>query len=125
MHGLTGCNIPGDLHQEHLNHICKGAIRDLDVNKTDIGIMRVGKAMATLAPVLEQFDHVNNIHDSRGTHCAPTSEEDRDAIVHQLQESGIFSCAQMRSHRTFPNPRDVLHAKSHDELCAWMIDHIV
>ena len=86
--------------------------------------MRVGKAMGTLSPVLEQFDHVNNVHETRGTHRAPTSEKDRDAIVHQLQQSGVFSHAQVRSHHTFPNPRDVLHAKCHDELRTWMIDHI-
>ena len=87
--------------------------------------MRVGKAMRALSPVLEKFDHVNNVHETRGTNRVPTSEKDSDAIVHQLQQSGIFSRAQVRSHHTLPNPRDVLHAKCHDELCASMIDHIV
>ena len=87
--------------------------------------MRVGKAMGALSPVLEQFDHVNSVHETRGTHRAHTYEKDRNAIVHQLQQFGIFSRAQVQSHHTFPNPRDVLHAKCHDELCAWMIDHIV
>ena len=34
VHGLPGCNIPADLHMEHLNRVCKEAIKGLGANKT-------------------------------------------------------------------------------------------
>ncbi len=80
--------------------------------------------MGTLLPVLCQFDEQNHVPDCAGIHHAPTSEKGRDAIVRQLQQSGIFSSIRTRVHRTFPQPRDVLHDKSHVELCEWMTDHV-
>lgn len=124
IHGLPGRNIPCDLHQEHLNRVCKRAIYDLGVNKTAFAITRVGKALGTISPLLNHFDQQNHIHDSSGTHRAPTSEKDRDTVIRQLQHTGIFSSVQVRSHYTFPEPRDVLHAKSHDKLLEWMVNHI-
>ena len=41
-HGLPGRNIPADLHMEHLNRVCKEAVRGLGVNKTDEAIVWVG-----------------------------------------------------------------------------------
>ena len=56
VHGLRGRNIPFDLHLEHLNCMCKYAISNLGVNKTETAIKRVGNALGTLSPVLQQFD---------------------------------------------------------------------
>ena len=48
--GKPGCNIPNDLHLEHLNRLCKTAIKGLGANKTESCITRVGKALGTIAP---------------------------------------------------------------------------
>ena len=41
VHGLPGKNIPADLFMEHLNRLCKEAIKQLGANKTQRGIQRV------------------------------------------------------------------------------------
>ena len=107
VHGIRGWKIPGDLHLEHLNRIAC-----------------VGKALGTLSPVLQQFDILNHVPDSTGTHRAPKSHKDRDAIIHQLQQSKIYCTIQSRVHHTFPKPRDVLHAIGHEQLCKWIMEHI-
>ena len=43
--GLKGKNVGCDLHMEHLNKMCKGAIRDLGPNKTVDTIQRVAKSL--------------------------------------------------------------------------------
>ncbi len=116
--------MPCDLHLEHLNRICKDAIQDLGVNKTEAAITRVGKALGTLSPVLDQFDAQNSVQAGAGIHRAPSSERDRDAIIRQLQQSGVFSTTHARTHRTFPRPRDVLHAKSNSEICEWIAERL-
>ncbi len=40
-HNAPGRNIPGDLHQEHLNRVVKDAIRGLHSNKTEKAITKV------------------------------------------------------------------------------------
>lgn len=42
IHGLIGRNIPCDLHMEHLNRVCKDAIKGVGANKTVETIQRVG-----------------------------------------------------------------------------------
>lgn len=43
VHGLPGRNIPGDLHQEHLNRLAKQAIGRLGSNKTEKQLHVSGK----------------------------------------------------------------------------------
>ena len=101
MHGIRGRNIPCDLHLEHLNRVCKNAISDLGVNKTETAIARFGKA---LSPALQQYDLENHVRGTCGTHRPPKSDKDRDQIVHQLQESAlsrVVHTTHSRNQETF------------------------
>ncbi len=123
-HSAPGRNIPGDLHQEHLNRVCKDCIQGLGSNKTESAITRVGKALGTLAPLLENFDADNRVADLSGSHKAPNSNKDISLITQHLQQYKLFSPHQGRSHSSFPNPRDVLHAIDTNILMDWMISHM-
>lgn len=58
------------------------------------------------------------------TSGSPVGVEDRDAIIRQLQQSGVFSTAQAPAHRTFPRPRDVLHAKPSSKIHEWIAERL-
>ena len=124
-HGIRGRNIPCDLHQEHLNRICKRAIRNLGANQTETAITRAGKVLGTLYPVLMQYDMQTHVADTTGIHRAPTSQKDRDVIIRELQRLEVFSSLRKRKYHTFPRPRDPLHAKSHDEIEEWITKHLI
>ena len=120
IHGVRGRNIPCDLHQEHLNRICKTAIGNLGVNKTEVAIKRAANTLGTLSPLLHQYDSQNHVQDTCGSHHSPSSERDRDRIVSHLLQSEIFSSHPTRlHHRSFPRPRNVLHDLDHDKVCKW------
>lgn len=124
-HGAPGRNIPEDLHQEHLNRVCKDAIRGLRANKVDAAITRIGRALGTISPVLDQFDDQNNVTKLSGAHKAPSAEKDRDIIIQHLQKCCVFPTQLgTRCHPSFPKPRDVLHSLNEAELISWMIKHI-
>ena len=125
-HGIRGRNIPCDLHQEHLNRICKRAVGTLGSNKTEEALTRLGKTLWTLDPVLEQFDRETHVTDCNGRHCAPKAKSEKDItiVVNQLQQSKVFFNLKNRAHHTFPQPRDVLHHKAHKELHDWIIKHL-
>lgn len=76
VHGRPGKNIPNDLHMEHLNRMCKTAIRGLGSNKTPQCITRIGNSLGTAAPVLEAFDDDNGVPQVSGKHSAPSTEKD-------------------------------------------------
>ncbi len=113
MHGLKGRNIPADLHQEHLNRVVKEAIRGLGANKTEAAITRVGRALGTSSPVLDQFEKENSVPERSGQHHVASSEKDRDTIVCQLQQTQVFTVITGRKHPTLPNPRDVMDGRTH------------
>ena len=69
MHGTPGCNIPQDLHMEHLNRIVKEAVKGLGSNKTADTICR-----GTISPVLDNFDTVNNRAHHRSSHSVVTAD---------------------------------------------------
>jgi hypothetical protein len=52
VHGCPGKNISIDLHMELLIKLLKSSITGLEPNKTETCIVRVGKALGTIYPVL-------------------------------------------------------------------------
>ena len=61
VHGCPGQNIPNDLHMEHLNRVCKNAMKGLGANKTPQSISRISNALGTIIPVLDNFDDNNAV----------------------------------------------------------------
>ena len=123
--GLQGRKISLDLHQEHLNRTCKVAICGLQANKKEEAIDRVGKALGTLSPILENFDEENSIPAISGIHHIPKFDKDLKTIVQSLRRAKVFSkLANNRCHFSFPKPRDVLHSKDHTQLVQWIKEHL-
>jgi hypothetical protein len=123
-HNAPAHNIPCDLHQEHLNRVVKDSIRGLHANKTPKAISRAGKLLGTLSPLLENFDHVNEVSQLSGAHKTPSFLKDRDMIVQHLQKCRIFSYHKGRMHKSFPQPRDVLHNHDYKKIVDWMTDKV-
>lgn len=91
VHGRAGKNIPMDLHMEHLNAIAKGAIKNLGAEKTENSIVRAGRAIGTISPVLLQFDEDNNVSRVSGVHRVAKYTKDVEIVVKELQRAQVFS----------------------------------
>lgn len=125
VHGYAGRNISNDLHMEHLNRVVKTAIKGLGSNKTEECIARVGKALGTVVPILDNFDQQHDLQKASGNHSVARADKDLKLIIRTLQKASVFTVNQDRGHfPSFPNPRDPFHAMSHDELTMWMVNHI-
>jgi len=124
VHGEPGKNIPADLHMEHLNRLAKDAIRSQGANKTNRAISRVGKAVGTLAPVLNQFDKDNCVATPSGKHSRANAKTDISVVVSELIKSDAFVKRAGRKHNTFSHPKNVLHLKARDELLTWMVGRL-
>lgn len=123
-HGVGGCNIPGDLCLEHLNRLCKEAVKDKGPNKSEKAISFAAKILGVLKPVTEQFDMQNNVAANCGSHTCPIRNEDRNLIINKLSPKNVYySQNTKREHKTFPKPKDVLHV-SETWILEWMEKHI-
>ena len=124
VHGLPGRNIAADLHMEHLNKLCKEAICGLGVNKTAKAICRIGKALGTLSPVVDQYDYNNHVSDCSALRSIASAEKDRDTIITALKRANVFAIMESRSYPSFSRPRDLLHIFERSKLIQWMSEHI-
>ena len=77
-HGVKGRNISFDLHLEHLNCLCKDSIKGLQANKTKEAIVRNGKVLGTLEPLLKQFDKDNSVSQPSRS---PSFKKDLNVII--------------------------------------------
>ncbi len=115
--GSPGKNVPVDLHMEHLNKIAKGAIGKLGSNKSIKAIQRIGRAMGTLSPVLNNFDSVNNVVQTTSKQTKPKAHKDIMSIINELNKGQCFTAkSSTRKHSKFPLPKDILTAKSKDSI---------
>ena len=123
--GHPGRNIPADMHMEHLNRQLKECIEGLGSNKTEKGIIKVGKAIGMLGHILQLFDEHNNVSASGGTHHIASTERDQAIIVEDLLRWHTFSTIPHRKpYPSHPNPRSLSHMKPKDDIVRWMITHI-
>lgn len=125
VHGRAGKNIPGDLYMEHLNRVAKECISHLGAGKTPKAICRVGKAIGTIAPVLDQFDVANSIKKVSGAHKPPSNNKDMNTILNFLLQQKVFTVIPKRAHHSFPKPRNALHQESNSKLLSWMTDRLL
>ena len=112
MHGRTGCNIPCDLHQEHLNRRLKGVLQGLGANITTGPIVRAGKSLAIVDKVCSSFEQQTSMKGAEsGVHHAPAFGKDLSRVIAVLMEEDVFE-PMSRSHTSFTFQEGLLQCKS-------------
>lgn len=103
VHGIRGRNIACDLHMEHLNRVCKEAIKGVGANKTEEVIQKVGKVVGVLASVTQNFDkQVLGDQVSHGHHQVAEYGKDKKLILNELlNQAHTFNEQEGRVHTHF------------------------
>jgi L1 cell adhesion molecule like protein len=104
-HGNSvGRNIPCDLHNEHLNRLCKVIVQHLGANKTTKAIKTYSKCLGPLYNILTKFDDDTGFHSTSPSHTKASDIQDRDLILKELHENAqVFNYISKRCHPSFPN----------------------
>ena len=87
-----------DLHLEHLNRVLKTAIKGLGANKTNKGIVRVGKCIGVISHLLDTFDKQTDIAQNSSTHKVLSFEK-----LRELVDTSVFQEIGYRQHNSFQN----------------------
>ena len=122
VHGFPGKNIAADLHMEHLNRVCKEAIKGLGANKTPKAVSRIGNAMEPMYSILENFDRSVLKTDAQGRHEVASVDKDMQKILCQLQQ--VLKKHKIRSHSCFPKFKMICHQFHEKKLRKWIVEHI-
>ena len=117
--GVPGGNIPADLFNEHLNRLCKEEFRSL-CSKTKEGIVRVGKALGIISPILRKFDDDNCVPLPSGKHASISAERDRSIIINELIKYQVLKNQDGRSIRGLVKPKSLMKKGLQKDLLEWI-----
>lgn len=123
-HGVIGKNIACDLHNEHLNRLCKDVIHGLRANKKVECITKASQALGNLDAVLTNFDEHWECAKASGRHSKSTQQKDRESIVKELQKMKAVQYVENRPFIGIPRPASLLHKFSKERLGSWINEHI-
>ena len=103
VHGGTGCNIPVDLHNEHLNRMLKDSVGDMGANLSEGAVVQRSRSLKGVMDVVHRFDLNTGLHTLSTDHTASSLKADEDAVLTELLESKVFDYIPGRRHRAFAN----------------------
>ena len=122
--GVQGRNVCADLHMEHLNRELKKGISALGSGKTQDTIIRLGKALGTVSPILCQFDEIGGIKHHNTRHKLSSMKQHLIEVVNTISNYKVLTYKQGRRYSSFPAPKSLLHKKQENELVNWIKTHV-
>ena len=84
--GLTGYNIPCDLHMEHLNRRLKTMLKNMGANINPNSVVRAGKCVGVINKVCLNFECETAGSSTSDCHPYPTFEKDLAEVVKVLDD---------------------------------------
>ena len=125
VHEQPGRNIPVDLHMEHLNKIAKDALNGLGSNKSQKSIQRIGRAIGTLSPVMDNFDAINNVTRDSSKQKKPKAKKDIQIVIKELVTAKSFVVVNKgRKHQRFPKLKNLLQSKGKEDITEWLVSKL-
>lgn len=94
--GREGCNIPIDLHMEHLNRRLKIMLKNFGANISDSTIQKAGRCLSGVNAVCQAFEHHSSDH-----HPYPEFGKDLEMVMQVFEEENVFAYDEGRSYSTF------------------------
>ena len=114
--GVAGGNIPGDLHNEHLNRRLKNIIAGQGSNVNPDSVVRAGKTVMCIQRICDAFEKQTLTKVRSNKHTIPELGKDFDDIMKVLVEEDVFVPTSNRQHRSFTFKCGMLEKLSHKEL---------
>ncbi len=121
--GKAGCNVPGDLHMEHLNKRFKGVLRNLGSNIQPHSIVRASKAIGVVHSVSSALE--SELMPSKresSKHATPSMVKDIETVVTVLKEVGIFDKIKNRKHASLKFQKGVLTSIDRENVATRLLE---
>ena len=123
--GKQGCNVPCDLHMEHLNRRLKGIIRNMGSNVQPPSLVRAAKSVGVVHNVCSLFEEEMRGYKISCRHAIPSASKDMKLLVDQLKECRVFSSLSKRSHPSFHFKHGLLEHYNQEKLLQWLAENVI
>lgn len=121
-HGRIGCNIPMDLHMEHLNRRLKRVLRGLGSNITQTAISRASRSIHIVESICELFDPQQGLAQESQAHHRPSFKRDLDRVLEEILPLNIFDSVAKRQHKAFSFKKGLLQSINLKQVTTWITD---
>ena len=122
--GQPGCNVPCDLHMEHLNRRLKKVINSMGANVRPSTIVKAGKALGPVDHLCQVFEHETSHYQRSNYHPIPGFGKDMDALLKVLENEKVFTLVSGRQHKFFTSKCGLMEKLSKKELLK-KVEHTV
>ena len=123
--GRQGCNIPCDLHMEHLNRRLKSIIRNMGSNIQPPSLVRAAKSVGVVHNVCSLFEEEMRGQKEPSRHAIPSAFKDMKLMVDQLKECQVFNSHPNRSHPSFHFKHGLLQHYNEEKLLQWLAENVI
>lgn len=114
--GYAGCNVPMDLHMEHLNRRLKSILSTIGANVNPKSIVKAGKSLRAVHRVCETFETETTKSSTSDKHPYPSFNKDMKKVLAILEEVQVFTPMQKREHSCFAWKKGLLQTLSKAKL---------
>jgi len=106
--GITGANIPCDLHMEHLNRRLKKVIQSMGANVRPSAILKAGKALGPVDHVCHVFEEQTAHYKQSNCHKIPDFGKDLSTVLDVLENEKVFTVIPGRQHKSFKSKHGLM-----------------
>ena len=100
--GGLGRNIPGDLHNEHVNKLMKHIIVNMGPNLTATALQRAARSVTALEAISESFDRQSGVPHRTSAHTTKADVQDVKKVMETVKKNKLLTLIGNREHRNFP-----------------------
>lgn len=118
--GFHGCNVPCDLHLEHLNRHIKDMLQGLHSNVTPKALNRAAQSVGVVHQVCDNLSTETNLHKESGRHIRASFNKECAKMVKQLEEKEVFTDME-RKPAVYKHITSILQQYTKQEIKKWII----
>ena len=119
--GRQGCNIPMDLHMEHLNRRLKSLLRNMGSNVTNSSVALGAKSIGIVDHVCQLVEKQTGLAKTSDHHSSPSFCNDFNMVLNVLVEQEIFIMKQTtRHHPNFKFQSGLIEEQNRTILLQWI-----
>lgn len=122
-HGRKGCNIPCDLHMEHLNRRYKSIVLNLGANQTKAAMRRASRCISIVHHVCQTMESEFVGKHTSDHHPIPHFGKDLTVALDVIAEAEVFTHTPNRQHHTFKF-KNLYEAYNEEKLLEWLFQQI-
>lgn len=123
--GRRGCNVPCDLHIEHLNCRLKGIIKNMGSNIQPPSLVRAARSVGVVHNICSILQMEIRGKKESIKHAFPSASKDMKLLIDQLTECNVFTKSPNRQHPSFHFKHGLLESYDKEKLIDWLVENVI